>query len=1062
MHFARGIFSFLAFAALTLAVGPLLEPASAQYFGRNKVQYESFDWRVLETEHFDIYHYESAHEAAVQAGRMAERWYSRLSRVLDHEIDGRQPIVLYADHPAFEQTNAIFGQIGEATGGVTEPLKRRVVLPLGASLKESDHVLGHELVHAFQFDITGQGPNAVGPDVPVALRMPLWFIEGMAEYLSIGSGEAPETREWTSFTTQWMRGAMQAEALPSWSDLGKRRYFPYRYGHAFWAYVGGRFGDDAVGQLLKAAARTGNLGTAFSKVLGVTPDTLVADWHRSTREQQEPVLEVTQPADSVAEVVLSEGTSGTQQNLGPALSPDGELMVFASEKSMFSIDLFVADAETGEILRKLTDTARDPHFESLQWLGSTGAWSPDGERFALGAVVKGDPVISIYDPRKGEKVEEIEIEEVGEVFNPTWSPDGSRIAFSAQKNGYTDLWVLDVESGEVRQVTDDAYADLHPAWAPDGSGIAEVTDRFGADLEQLEFPDYGLAMVDPETGERTEIAAFEEANHLNPQWGPGGRDLFFLSDQNGVTNVYRLDRQEDRIYQITNVQTGVSGISPLSPALTVAGGTGAAAFTVHGKGSFVFDVYRMDDEEKLAGTPVQEAPDLAALNPAQLPPEERVMNQVDELVTDADLGLPDALTFRTRDYDPTLSLDFIGRPNLAVGTSEFGFFAGGGGSAFFSDMLGNQNLATLAQISSAGGEPLKSSAAFANYINQGDRWNWGFRGGQIPIIDRFCCFNRGTQPIEEGGEQEALAFSDLRFWQINRQVDALLQYPFHRSLRADFSVGFRNQDFAAEERLLFVNQFGQIAETRDREFTALDSLSSITSATASAALVYDNTVFGATAPMLGQRYRLEVTPQVGGIDQVTALADYRRYFMPTRPFTLAFRGMHIGRYGDDADDFRQSDFFLGSPGIVRGYDFGFGDLDQCSSTASGLFDCQDFDLLTGSRIAVFNAEARLPLLGGIGLIPAANVPPIDLFTFFDAGTAWNGDLTGEPTGPFESEQDPDVDAFDEVFKSAGVGSRVNVFGLAVFEISYARAFDRINDQGEEGEWVWQFNIVPGF
>ena len=88
-------------------------------------------------------------------------------------LSTRQPLVLYASHPEFEQTNVIEGQIDEGTGGVTEGLQRRIVLPIAASLKETDHVLGHELVHAFQYDILGQ---EAGP-------MPLWFIEGMAEYL---------------------------------------------------------------------------------------------------------------------------------------------------------------------------------------------------------------------------------------------------------------------------------------------------------------------------------------------------------------------------------------------------------------------------------------------------------------------------------------------------------------------------------------------------------------------------------------------------------------------------------------------------------------------------------------------------------------------------------------------------------------------------------------------------------------------------------------------------------------------------------------------------------------
>src|SRR4051812_127709 len=153
-------------------------PVSAQYFGRNKVQYKQLDFQLLKTANFDIYYYPSEREGIDIAARMAERWRVRLARTLAHELRGRQPLVLYASHPDFEQTNTIQGELGEGTGGVTEPLRRRIVLPLGGPLTDTDHVIGHELVHAFQFDIT-TNPNSP-PGQNGAERLPLWFIEGMA------------------------------------------------------------------------------------------------------------------------------------------------------------------------------------------------------------------------------------------------------------------------------------------------------------------------------------------------------------------------------------------------------------------------------------------------------------------------------------------------------------------------------------------------------------------------------------------------------------------------------------------------------------------------------------------------------------------------------------------------------------------------------------------------------------------------------------------------------------------------------------------------------------------
>ena len=127
--------------------------ASAQYFGRNKVQYEEFDFKVLTTQNWDIHYYPEAQDAIEDIARMTERWYERFARSFQHEFEQKKPLVIYADHPDFQQTNTLSGAIGQGTGGVTESLKNRVIMPLAQSYRETDAILGHELVHAFQYNI---------------------------------------------------------------------------------------------------------------------------------------------------------------------------------------------------------------------------------------------------------------------------------------------------------------------------------------------------------------------------------------------------------------------------------------------------------------------------------------------------------------------------------------------------------------------------------------------------------------------------------------------------------------------------------------------------------------------------------------------------------------------------------------------------------------------------------------------------------------------------------------------------------------------------------------------
>src|SRR5581483_1228943 len=268
--------------------------ASAQYFGQNRVQYRRFDFQVLKTEHFDIYFYPTERAGVEIASRLAERWYARLERFFGHKLRGRQPLVLYASHTDFAQNNVITVDMGEGTGGVTEPVRRRIVLPFGGPLADTDHVIGHELVHAFQFDVT-TGPNAPAGQNG-AERLPLWFIEGMAEYVSVGPAD--------SNTAMWLRDAARQEKLPSIQDLDNPKYFPYRWGQAFWAYVGGRWGDEVIPRMLAIAGAAGDVNVAIERVLGVKMKDLSSQWQAAIREAYRPVLAATTSPSELGRAVI--------------------------------------------------------------------------------------------------------------------------------------------------------------------------------------------------------------------------------------------------------------------------------------------------------------------------------------------------------------------------------------------------------------------------------------------------------------------------------------------------------------------------------------------------------------------------------------------------------------------------------------------------------------------------------------------------------------------------------------------------------------------------------------
>ncbi len=299
--------------------------AQAQYFGQNKVQWESFHFKILQTEHFDIYYYAEEADVVNDIGRMAERWYARYSRVFNHSFL-RKPIVLYANPADFQQTTTTGEIIGQGTGGFTDEYMNRVVLPLTGDYAENDHVLGHELVHVFQYDIAAaQSRNTTRRRFNLE-ALPLWLVEGMAEYFSKGRIDP--------LTAMWVRDATIHNRLPDLKKLTRDpRYFPYRYGEALLAYIGGRFGDDAVVRYFLAAGMIG-IEPAFDRALGLSSTQVFTDWHESARELYNPVAEE-RPA-SLGNPLLSKKTSRGDLNIGPELSPDGRYLAFLTTRDLFA------------------------------------------------------------------------------------------------------------------------------------------------------------------------------------------------------------------------------------------------------------------------------------------------------------------------------------------------------------------------------------------------------------------------------------------------------------------------------------------------------------------------------------------------------------------------------------------------------------------------------------------------------------------------------------------------------------------------------------------------------
>ena len=1013
-----------------LVLGGLPSPSVAQYFGQNKVQYEQFDFRTFQTDQFDIYFYPAEKQAVQDAARMAERWYDRHSRTFLREFQQRKPLIFYANSPDFQQTNAVRGRLGQGTGGVTESLKERVIMPLTGSYAETDHVLGHELVHSFQYDIALRKNNE-----GFSLRnMPLWFIEGMAEYLSVGRSD--------SHTAMWMRDAALRDDLPTIRQLTRdqQSFFPYRYGQAYMAYIGGKYGDAAVTDLYKMSGRVG-VDSAFVYTLGITADSLSEEWKEATRETFLPGAEGRTPVDSVGTAVIGDPGGEYQLNISPSVSPDGRYVAFISRQNLFNTNLFVADAETGEIVQQLEGTRSNPHFDALRFINSAGAWSPDGRRFAFITFTEGRNEISTFNVQTGEIKTRTTVEEVGAIHNLAWGPDGRRIAFSGLQGGLSDLYIYDLETQTARQLTNDRYSALQPTWAPDGETLAFTTDRGpgGTDFETLSYGEERIGLIDVSTGDVRTLRPFTAGMQHNPQFSPDGRSVYFVADPDGYKDVYRYDLDEEATYRVTKIQTGVSGITAQSPALSVARRSGRMMFSVfsHGGHSIMALPEGQTRGERVA--PEEGPGTAAALPPVPSSDPGLVGSYLDDPLT----GLQDIESPDTSQASDRLYLDRIIPPS--VGASVGGVYGPqvtGGVGFSFSDILGHQNLSVFVQANGT----IQDIGGGVFYSNRENRVDYG-----VGLSHQPSAYGQvGVDP--NTGRLIQIVQRIFR-----TQVGAQASYPFSQTNRLELGVGGTRYGFDITARVF--DQLGRSQEIGG-QFQERDPLYL---GRASLAYVGDFSNFGLTSPLQGGRYRFQVTPQFGSRNFVTVLADYRRYIY-REPVTFAIRGLHRGNYGAGEFQGELTDTFvretLGDPyqsGFVRGYSF------------NSIFEepkCQQQGLcevgrLYGTRMALGSAEVRVPLLGPEVLsLSTFQYLPTDLVLFADAGVAWTGEDLRELSFSSDTITNNGENAGGSVpaepVTSAGVSARVNVLGAIIFEAFYARTFQRSK--------AWDFGVIlrPGW
>jgi Tol biopolymer transport system component len=991
-------------------------------FGQNKVQYRKLEWRTLHTTHFDVYFYEGEQDAATDAARMAERAYRRLSTILDHQMREKIPLILYASQSDFQTTNVSEDLIGEGTGGFTDFSKRRVTIPFTGGYGDLDHVLTHELVHAFQMDMLyGRGDRGMSNPFG-AYSPPLWFMEGMAEYLSVTKVD--------NLTEMWLRdAALQGYLIP----LNVLDYTydirVYRFGQSIFAYVGKTFGDQRIGELCKRLARTRDVNHAFQDVLGIKLEKFSDDWMEDVRRTYLPqILDYGKP-EEIARKLTDSQKDMSSYHLAPAISPDGTRMVYISDRSLYN-DLYLASALDGRIERRLIKGDRAEQFESLRFISASIDFAPDGGSIAFAAKAGKNDAIYIQRLSDRKILHRIRFNLDG-VTNPSFSPDGKRLVFVGLTGGRSDLFQCGIDGSDLERLTDDRYLAQSPRYSPDGRSILFVTDQDSTtDFANLIFAEPRPAILDLETREVHPLSGMEGVNTA-PQYFPDGRHVLYVSDRTGIPNIFIRDLETGRDAQLTNIMNGVNGIIPLAPAATLSRDGHRVVFSSFSRGAW--DLYAIKDPlsmaqfdrpfmvqrtrtETPAVTPSGTPSGTSAETSAETPAAEASAGAATSAPTELPQGASPSTTLAATSLavrsdqtpDSTAAIP-RGRRLLPASIESLAALPAAGDLALLRHPKKAEADTGLAEeledeVPLNVGEVFRLNRALPDTSGfKIDRYHVRFTVDYASAMGAYASnvgvaaqtvlsFSDvlGNNNLLVGADvYGSLSDSNLLFQYINRSRRnaygfAIFQYrdDFLLSTAASYdeyvSQIYRGVEldvarpFSRFRRLEFSLQGMSLDEEVFHQAYYGDGYYDLTTTGRSrayffrpgVALVGDNVLWGYTGPIAGGRSSYSVDVALGDLQNSRWVVDWRRYYNTHQRYVLAVRGIGATSHGADPQIFR-----IGGPYTLHGIDYG---------------------VMAGNNVGLLNVELRFPLIQTLefdGPMPLG-FRGIRGNAFFDAGSAW--------------------------------------------------------------------------
>jgi WD40 repeat protein len=1064
---------------LLVTLGGSLSIAQERSFGKNKVQYKKYDWQYIQTRHFDVYFYENAYATAKFTADVMEDAYIEISRELDYKIQRRVPIFVYNSQNDFQQTNITPELLPEGVGGFTEAFKSRIVIPFTGSYEEFRHVLHHELTHAVVYDILFGNSFASLLSRQRLFDLPLWYAEGYAEFSS--------RHGWDYWSDMFVRDATINGYLAPPDYLGG--FLAYKQGQAMVKYIVDKYGEAKLGEILQKGKIHLTMNRALKSAIGIEPKQFYEEFAKEMKRRYWPEISARKEAPDIGKQLTHARKDGSYFNERPAYSPEGDKVAIFSDRHDYD-EIILLSASTGQELSRIVKAQRSGDLESLHSYFSGMSFSPDGKLLAFVAKTKGKDAIYLADVKRKKIVKRINLDFYN-VLSPTFAPDGDNIVFSALAHDMRDLYTYTLSTGGIRKLTDDKFDDAEPSWLPDSKMLVFASDRphtarsgitnLGQAANDSTIPtpggfDYGVYNIFKLDLATLVVSPVDVGSGSNrsPVISPNGKMVAFVSNRNGIDNVYLGYIDSVKYYAVTDVLTGIRDLS-WSPD-----GQKLAFSAFHNGG---FDIFVMKDFVPVGENGVLKPTDfmLGKYNdPFKKTGAKDAIARAGDSVLKAHqklAGLPGD-SMATGSSDST-SNEVTKKDTVITQTGIQGedFVYVSGHSVDPMDSL----LRPVSRDSTGPFKPLSEPASFdsipppsetgeyevhkykvkftPDYVGGGFAYDtfFGVRGQSVFVFSDYL------------GNHQILIATDL----VNTIDQSYVQaFYVNNASRVHFGGGFfhtknyyENADnhlfsdryygvagFAEHPFSIFSRVDGTLSQIFiDRKYYDFDDTTSdrSTKITYSAvSYVFDNVLWGWTGPVNGKRYKLTLDAGINLFDSKDISfhsldLDYRRYWNIKKSVSFGFRvsgGASFGR--------TPKTYFVGG---VSNW-IGSRRLSAPVYEVKNLYFAdvivplrgQPIYGLAGSRYGVINAELRFPLVQVLALkYPLPLVfQNIQGAIFTDIGAAWTGSRFKGGTAEGGNKRLQDIRA------GFGCGMRLNFAGLALlrYDVAWSTDLDKVSDR----------------